>query len=333
MARVFIEGFELRHLQNWDEVYGNLGENDLLSGATVYGLSGNYYCYMDSDQYLKKVLATAGQYYASMRYYEVEAGVNSKVMYFYNESSGLMGSLYANHSGGDNKMNFVCAGTTYAGTVNLTTAQAWRVEVRYKPSTTNDGVIQVKVNGILDINKTSTLTSSTGTSIKFINFYGRTARKVDDIIIDNSEWIGNTRIQQLMPDGSGTSTNWTPSAVYNYDCVNDLSTDVSTCDADYVYASTVNALDAYAMSTLISGTNPISEIKCIQVTARAKIDGVCTANAMKLKVITSNATYESSAIQVQEDAWAHYTYIKSDTANITVAKMENISIGLETTKV
>ena len=331
MSRVFIEGFELRHLQNWEIGIQNFAQ--ITSAATSYGLTGSYYYSCAGLINIAKELTTANEYYVSARYYFTSPGYGYQIFSFTNDSSQQLGVVYADIATGTNHLRFVAGGNTYVGSMTLATGTPYRIECRHIPSSGSSGVAQVKINGILDIDKTATYTSSASGPIKRVYFNGDNSKKLDDVVIDNSEWPGNTRIQNLLPDGAGTSTAWTPSAVANYDCVNDLSTTITAVDAGYVYASSVVKLDAYAMSSLISGSNPISEIKCIQVTARAKIDGVCTANAMKLKVITSNATYESSAFRIQEDAWAHYTYIKSDTANITVAKMENISIGLETTKV
>lgn len=331
MARVFIEGFELRHLKNWETQQGTITSN-----ATAYGHSGSYFNSLSNAQTVAKNLTTSVEYYVAGKFYVTEATNKNPIIRFY-KGTTVLGYLACEFDQNTYHLHAYYGVSTFAeGTMIMRSLTNYRIEARYQPSTSNTGNFQVKVNGIMDINKTATITATATTDIDRISFVGPGGYLyLDDIVIDNSEWPGNTRIQALMPDGSGTSTNWTPSAVDNYDCVNDLSTTITAVDADYVYATTVNALDAYAMSTLISGTNPISEIKCIQVTARAKIDGTCSANAIKLKVISSvnGSTFESSAIQIQEEAWAHYTYLKSDTANITPAKMEDFSIGLETTKV
>lgn len=332
MSRVFIEGFELKHLQNWTQNNWMV----ISTYSTAIGLTGNYSAYgAESGCNLSKDISNQSEMYISARCFFQLNRDNNERLFLFSQGTTYLGYINVDINGYTNHIRAGFTGTTFEGTFNITTGIPYRIEARYKPSTSNTGNFQVKVNGILDIDKTSTITATVTKNIDRITIMCPVDQTyIDDIVFDNSEWPGNTRIQSMMPDGAGTAALWTPSAVDNYDCVNDLSTTITAVDADYVYASSVIKLDAYTMSSLISGTNPITEIKCIQVTARAKIDGVCTANAMKLKVITTSpATYESAAFQVQEDAWAHYTFIKSDTANITVAKMENISIGLETTTV
>jgi len=52
---------------------------------------------------------------------------------------------------------------------------------------------------------------------------------IDNLIVDNAGWIGQTRIQGLAVSGAGTTTQFDPSTGSNYECVNE----VPYSDTDY----------------------------------------------------------------------------------------------------
>ena len=110
----------------------------------------------------------------------------------------------------------------------------------------------------------------------------------DNVVIDDAAWPGKTNIQAIRPDRSrGNSTQWTPSAGANWDCVDE----VPASDADNVVTNANDQVDLYAAGNLV-GT--IDSVVCVQVQARAVKEGVATPQNLALGVRTGATDYFSS---------------------------------------
>jgi len=103
----------------------------------------------------------------------------------------------------------------------------------------------------------------------------------------NNDFLGDSRIITLKPNGAGASTQWTPSANSNYQNVDDTTSDG---DSTYNYSGTVGQIDTFAMED-ISGSGTIKGI-AINLVAR-KDD----ASARQVSPITrvGSTNYEGSA--------------------------------------
>jgi hypothetical protein len=84
---------------------------------------------------------------------------------------------------------------------------------------------------------------------------------IDDVIFDDSTWVGPSSIQGLVPTGAGATTQFDPSTGSNYACVDE----VPASDTDYIYTNTANDVDTYACGNL---TGTINSVKAVQVQAR-----------------------------------------------------------------
>jgi hypothetical protein len=285
MARVFLDGFEAGDLKLWNLVVGAY----LSSG--VAGMDGTYCLNCDGfgDYYAHKYLAAASEYYLAFRYRGSSAQYASSMCYFFNGTTQLA-RLRRNPSSGFLEIR---RGTGY-GTVLATGAIAVNVgtpvliEVHYKPHNT-EGVFQVKVGGILDIDFTGDTTDG-ATAIDAIRLGGDSGYYsscwFDNVVIDNAAWPGNTKIQAIKPTGAGNSTQWTPSAGGNYQCVDE----VPPSESDFVSTNTIGHLDLYAAGDLV-GT--IGSVKCVQVQALAKAEGSPSPHNLQLAVRTNGADYFS----------------------------------------
>jgi hypothetical protein len=97
---------------------------------------------------------------------------------------------------------------------------------------------------------------SSGTLYQYVKF--------DDLYVCdtsgsmNNDFLGDCRIDTIVPSGAGYTTNWTPSAGSNYQCVDDAQFDNGS---DYVSETTVDDIDSYAFGDLPVG---IVDIKGIQ---------------------------------------------------------------------
>jgi len=109
----------------------------------------------------------------------------------------------------------------------------------------------------------------------------------DNVVIDNTSWPGKTNIQAIRPTGAGNSTQWTPSAGNNWDCVDE----VPASDADNVVTNANDQVDFYAAGNLVGA---IDSVVCVQVQARAVKEGAPTPQNLALGVRTGGADYFSS---------------------------------------
>lgn len=79
----------------------------------------------------------------------------------------------------------------------------------------------------------------------------------------NNDFLGNMRVSAIFPSEAGNSTQWTPSAGDNYDCVDE---NPANDDTDYVETDTVGYKDLYGYDSL----GAISGIKGIQINTQCR---------------------------------------------------------------
>jgi len=70
----------------------------------------------------------------------------------------------------------------------------------------------------------------------------------------NNDFLGDSRVEVLLPSGAGAETQWDPLAGANWENVADVSPD---SDTTYNKSNTVGQVDTYAMSNLVSATGVI----------------------------------------------------------------------------
>jgi hypothetical protein len=155
-----------------------------------------------------------------------------------------------------------CGATVLATGSTLLILNAWRyVEIS---ATINDttGSVVVRVDNVVDISFTGdTKNGGTNTTIDAVTVLAPTGSSgaFDDLYICdtngsvNNTFLGDVRVQTLLPTGAGASTQFTPSVGSNWDNVNDTPY-VSTT---YNSSATVGNGDTYAMGDLLSGTGTI----------------------------------------------------------------------------
>jgi hypothetical protein len=106
------------------------------------------------------------------------------------------------------------------------------------------------------------------------------------VVIDNAAWPGNTKIQAIVPAAAGNSTQWAPSAGANYQCVDEKP----PSEADFLSTNTTGHLDQFVAGDL---TGSIENVKCVQVQALAKAEGVPTPTNLQLSVRTGGSDFLS----------------------------------------
>ena len=123
------------------------------------------------------------------------------------------------------------------------------------------GEVIVRVNGQVIINYTGdTRNGGTNTTIDTFSIVGANGTKYyDDLYIcdgtgtTNNTFLGDVRVQTLMPNSAGSSTQFTPTGGANYANVAEVTDSTATYNA----SSTVGNRDTYAMADLSASTGPI----------------------------------------------------------------------------
>ncbi len=289
MSRIFIDGIESGSLDLWDS---NLGG---VTASTTQKYSGSYAAktLSGSQAYLAKGISSITAIKFKLCFYLniVPAASYQMFLQFGNADGAQMG-ISINPTSLALELR---RGTTLvaSGTKVITTNNWYQLE-GYLSIANAGGIGQLRLNGIaspLEIDfsgDTQEQAANTITLIKLGNLglANNGLWYFDDMIFDTTDWVGNTRIQAIIPNGAGTNTNWTPSAGANYECVNEIP----PSDTDYVETNINDILDTYACSNL-SGT--IDNIKCVQIQARCIKEGDPTPENLQLAVRSGGADYVS----------------------------------------
>lgn len=167
------------------------------------------------------------------------------------------------------------------GTATLSTTTWYRIEVRLVLNDTT-GILQVKVDGVLDIdftgdtryNNAGDASTTDFNAIKLVRHSTQGGQLYfDDIVIHDStgsscnSWLGDLRISTIRPDGNGSTNDGTPSTGSNYECVDETT---PNDDTDYVEMSTAADRELYTHSNL--PYYPASVIAAV-VNTRARATG------------------------------------------------------------
>lgn len=168
--------------------------------------------------------------------------------------------------------------TAYSG------ASSWATTFTYAPSTWiyaelrvdfgtgTSGRIVVKVNGQTVLDQASINTAPSGVARgNMVQYYqnggNNQSASYDDLYLcdgtgtANNDFLGDCRVETLLPSGAGAETQWTPSAGANYTNVDEVPADG---DTTYNKSNTVGQVDTYALPDLASVTGLIYGVQYLQ---------------------------------------------------------------------
>ena len=298
MARIFIDGFES---QKWLVSAGGVWDIAIGAGFAVStpGYGGVGYCYgsPNSGSKLGKYLPSAASYYVGFHF--KLTGGNDRIFRFSN-GAVILGVLHYNTTTGLFSVYKGDQATLLAtGTIPVNPGDWCHIQIYYLPHATA-GTFTVKVNGVQDINFSGSTAPSTS-NIDKIDLYasgGGYYPYWDNVVVDDSAWPGVSRVAILSPSGAGFSAQWDPSVAPNYACVDE----VPYSDTDFISTNVVDEVDTYAMSDLPSEA---AVIKCVQVSARARKEGVATPQNLALAVRTTGGDYYSANQALQTEYQSH----------------------------
>lgn len=117
-----------------------------------------------------------------------------------------------------------------------------------------------------------------------------------------NDFLGDVKVECLFPSGAGSSTDWTPSAGSNYECVDEAS---PNDDTDYISEYIVSDHDTYACDDLVTTSGSIYAVQHL-LRAR-KID----AGNRSLKTVYRGGTtdYPNSNTHSIGDNYVYYSDI------------------------
>ncbi len=210
------------------------------------------------------------------------------------KSAGVL-SLYLGGNGGG----------TLLGTATIPSTGWMYLEVSATINSTG-GAVVVRLNGVTVISYTgNTKNGGTSTSIDTISFSGSINNYYfDDLYMcdatgtTNNTFLGDVRVQTLMPNGAGSSTQLTPTgSASNYVNVSEIPDNTAT----YNSSSTVGQRDTYAMADLVATTNTIYGIQNNIVAWKSDAG---TAG-IKPSVLTNSTLYYSPTIMLSASPYSY----------------------------
>jgi hypothetical protein len=281
MSRIFMDGFESGGL----DLFSSSSSAFVIAART--GFSGNYCLDLSgASDWITLSVAEGTEYYIAFKWEFAGIGTNCNLVSFYNGAT-FLGSAHINTGGGVT----LRGGATILQESSLGSLVGngilYLIEVHYKLADAG-GAFEIKINGVSVVSfsgDTKIVAPTTVTGMRFGNDSADYSKYsfcyIDDLIIDDANWIGPTSIQGLAPTGAGATTGFTPSTGSNYACVDETP----PSDIDFVYTNTPNVVDTYALGNL---TGTINSIKAVQVQARCMQEG--SPATTKIQLVTRPAS-------------------------------------------
>jgi hypothetical protein len=289
MALLFMDGFEANDMAlKWSSITGMAGTN----ASTRFGVgtctSGG------AGSWLQKSIPAAATVIIGFAYIPAAWSATSFLRLKGDTNTTLHLQLCQDAAG---HLVLQRNATTIAtGTVVLPIGAWHYIELS---ATINDttGTCVVRVDGVTDISFTGdTKNAGTNTTIDSVTIWVPASLSwFDDLYIcdgtgsTNKAFLGDVRVQTLMPTGAGASTQLTPSVGNNYDNVNDIPY-VSTT---YNSSSTAGDRDTYALADLIAGTASVFAVQDVILASKSD-----SASASIKAAIKSGGTVYYDATQL-----------------------------------
>jgi hypothetical protein len=187
------------------------------------------------------------------------------------------------------------------------------------------GVVALRVNGVVDatLNLTGQDTRNAGNSTANVITYGLNSSTASTIDMDdmyildgtvgdadqpNNDFLGDVRVEALLPSGAGNYAQFTPSAGSNYQNVDDAAPDG---DTTYNSSATTNQLDTFAMGNLATATGVVHGVELIN--SARKTDAGSSILAPVLRISATDY------VGADDSLGTGYTYQSDQTYDVSPA--------------
>ena len=222
---------------------------------------------------------------------------------------------------GTGQLQLTRNGTLLATSVDSINADVFYY-IEFKANIANAGSAEVRVNEVAWITFSGD-TQSTANAFTTGMRLGRGAGGInasyyDDLYIisnagpPNNDYLGDIRVEAVLPDGAGNSTEWTPSAGANWQNVDDNPPD---SDTSYNSSATASQQDTFSMADLVSTSGTIKGIQTL-IYARKDDAGARTIR----RVTRSGATdYYGSNESISAETYTYFIDIQETDPNTGAA--------------
>ena len=213
-------------------------------------------------------------------------------------------------------------GTVLATSSNTIAVDVWYyAELQVVIDNSPNGQATAKINGVTwasvvngDIQATANayanaLQLNGGTTATYLTYYDD-LYVCDDAGTYNKDFLGDIRVEALMPDGAGATTDWDPSAGANYECVDEIPPD---SDTTYVSTATATEVDTYEFDDVTPTTGTVLAVVTYMF-ARKDDEGARVINSVVRPVATDYASGASHSIG---DSYAYYPDIYEENEEVT----------------
>lgn len=173
------------------------------------------------------------------------------------------------------------------------------------------GTVEVKVNGVTVINEVGANTQqSANAQVTQVQvggtWYGANANLYfDDLYVCDDtggycdDFLGDTWMCMLLPEGVGTHADWTPSAGANWQCVDD---NPPNDDTDYNLSGTATDRDSFEMEDLPAGIAGTVHAVCAVIDARKDEAGIRT---IQPSLRSGGVDYDGTGVNVPNNYAFH----------------------------
>ena len=325
MARIFIDGFESGGNDLWDAE-----ANATVISSAGLDMDGDYCLDLNSNlEYVEKDITADDEMYFAFLYRPTLTTSNGIIIF--KNGSTLLGYLKRDPDPNNVlKAHSSLFNVLATGTADLDADTTYLIEIYYKVADSG-GRFVVKVDGVTDINFTGDTKPSADTQFnKVVLGYHATATGYanayfDNFIMDDASWIGDTKIQKILPIGGGSSTIWNPSVGANWQCVDERP----ASDVDYVSTNAVDQVDTYQAADMAGA---VSTVKCVQIQSRTESDGAPTPTNLKLVARCTGVDYLSGNKSVPADPkslWNLWENNPADSLAWEEADVNAMEIGIK----
>jgi hypothetical protein len=311
MALLFVDGFDAGDFvaKGWSSVGGTITS----SVSTRFGAGRSMQLNTNGFIAKRSFTPSASIYVGAAMY----SGSTSDPIFHTYTDTGVTSHIYLKSLG--SALGLYHGNGTLIGqsAPNTWADRRWHYVEIYLVVADAGGRATMRINGATQVDFTGdTRNGGTSTNIDTIGFRGRfngDDAYFDDLYIcdatgtTNNNFLGDIRVQTIVPTGAGTYTDLTPTGVANnWDNVNELPASVT----DYNSSSTIGHKDSYVMSDVLATTGSVfgiqtnimahkSDASAASIRSLVRVSGT-DYNDATIGLGTGAATY--SAIREQNPA-------------------------------
>jgi hypothetical protein len=191
------------------------------------------------------------------------------------------------------------------------------------------GSVEIRFNESQILNLTSKDTQATTNTYCNEVYFGPSNSYIDDLYVDNSDFLGECRVRTFVPDSvSSTINDFTASAGNKDECVDDIP---PNNDTDYIYGGTINDRQGFGITT-----GALSTVLGIQVNNVVKKDDVGVVKIKNLVRSNSSNYLDTNEYEISSDYTINYSIWETDPDDSnpwTQTKLEAAEFGLEITTI